>query len=175
MRADRPRLLHALARGWVLGAALVLAACGFQLRGSAELPFESLWIEMPESNPLGAELKRNLRSGTRTRVAARRDEAEAVLLPTREQRGKTILSLSSSGRVREFRLSYSFEFRVADQRGRDLIDPVRLMIERDFPFNDNQVLSKELEEALMYREMQTDIVQQVLRRLAAAQRVPVKG
>ncbi|MFN0162016.1 MAG: LPS assembly lipoprotein LptE, partial [Burkholderiales bacterium] len=36
-----------------------------------------------------------------------------------------------------------------------------------FPFNDTQVLAKESEEALLYRDMQTDMVQQVLRRLAA--------
>ena len=48
-----------------------------------------------------------------------------------------------------------------------------LVIERDFPFNDNQVLAKETEEALIYRDMQSDMVQQVLRRLEAA--APLKG
>ena len=82
--------------------------------------------------------------------------------------GKTILSLSSGGRVREFRLRFNFGFRVFDQTGRDLVAPAVMLIERDFPFNDNQVLAKETEEALIYRDMQSDMVQQVLRRLAAA-------
>jgi len=159
----------------LLAFAAMAAGCGFQLRGSADLPFESLYVDIVDTNPLGAELKRNLRAGTRTRVVARRDEAEAILTPSREARGKTILSISSSGRVREFRLSYSFEFRVIDAKGRDIITPVRLQIERDFPFSDNQVLSKETEEAMLYRDMQTDLVQQVMRRLSAAQRLPDKG
>ena len=73
--------------------------------------------------------------------------------------------------MREFRLKYNFDFRVADRQGRDLVEPVLLLIERDFPFNDNQVLAKETEEALIYRDMQSDMVQQILRRMAAAQTV----
>jgi LPS-assembly lipoprotein len=153
-------------------AALPLAGCGFQLRGVANLPYESLYVDMPESNPMGAELKRNLRSGTRTRIVARREDAEAILAPTLDVRGKTILSLSSSGRVREFKLRHSFNFRVTDLKGQDIVLPVSLLIERDFAFNDNQVLAKESEEALIYRDMQSDMVQQVLRRLEAAQRLP---
>ena len=164
-----PKISRRLLAASLAGAVLLLAGCGFQLRGSAELPYETLFVDLPDSNPLGAELKRTLRAGTKTRIVARREEAEAVLMPLRELRGKTILSLSSSGRVREFRLRYNFDFRVADRQGRDLIAPVLLLIERDFPFNDNQVLAKETEEALIYRDMQSDMVQQILRRIAAAQ------
>lgn len=160
-----------LARAALAGAILLLAGCGFQLRGSAELPYETLFVDLPDSSPLGAELKRTLRTGTKTRIVARREEAEAILMPLGELRGKTILSLSSSGRVREFRLKYNFDFRVADRQGRDLVAPMALLIERDFPFNDNQVLAKETEEALIYRDMQSDMVQQILRRMAAAQTV----
>ena len=164
-----PKISRRLLAAGLASAVLLLAGCGFQLRGSAELPYETLFVDLPDSNPLGAELKRTLRAGTKTRIVARREEAEAVLMPLRELRGKTILSLSSSGRVREFRLRYNFDFRVADRQGRDLVEPVLLLIERDFPFNDNQVLAKETEEALIYRDMQSDMVQQILRRIAAAQ------
>ena len=162
-------ILRRLAVASLTGALLVLAGCGFQLRGSAELPYETLFVAIADNNPLGAELKRTLRTGTKTQIVARREDAEAVLIPLRELRSKTILSLSSSGRVREFRLKYNFDFRVADRQGRDLVEPMVLLIERDFPFNDNQVLAKETEEALLYRDMQSDMVQQILRRLAAAQ------
>ncbi len=152
-------------------AALLPGGCGFQLRGSADLPYESLYVDMPESSPLGAELKRNLRAGTKTRITTRREDAEAILIPFGELRNKTILSLSSSGRVREFRLKYTFNFRIADQQGRNMIEPAALLIERDFAFNDNQVLAKEAEESLIFNNMQTDMVQQILRRLVASQRL----
>lgn len=152
----------------VAAIAVSLAGCGFQLRGSASLPYQSLYVDIPDSNPLGADLKRTLRAGTNTRIVAQREDAEALLTSVAESRGKTILSLSSSGRVREFRLKYTVGFRVTDPKGRDLIAPLTLSIERDFAFNDNLVLSKENEEAIIYRDMQIDMVNQVLRRLEAA-------
>ena len=155
--------------------ALPLAGCGFQLRGSAKLPYESLFVDLPESSQFGAELKRYLRTGTDTRITAVRDDAQAILVPVREARSKTILSLSSSGRVREFRLKYNVDVRVTDRQGRDLIAPLVLVIERDFAFNDNQVLAKEGEEALIYRDMQADLIQQLLRRIEAAPLLKQQG
>lgn len=159
------------ARLALLALALALAGCGFQLRGHADLPFESLYISFADNNALGAELKRNLRAGTKTRIVDSQGEAAATMLITGLTNNKTILSLNSSGRVREFRLRYAFAFRVVDRNGLDLIAPQTVAVERDFPFNDSDILAKEAEEALNYRDMQTDVVQQVIRRLAAAQRL----
>lgn len=159
------------ARLALLALAVLLAGCGFQLRGSADLPFESLYISFANSNALGAELKRNLRAGTKTRIVESREEAAATMLASSLATNKTILSLNSSGRVREFRLRYAFTFRIVDRNGLDVIAPQSVTVERDFPFNDSDILAKEAEEALNYREMQSDVVQQVIRRLAAAQRL----
>jgi LPS-assembly lipoprotein len=159
------------ARIVLLVLAAVLAGCGFQLRGHADLPFESLYVNVASTNPLGAELKRYLRAGTKTKVVDATEEAEATLNITTQLANKTILSLNSSGRVREFRLRYVFGFRVVNRGGLDIIAPQLITVERDFPFNDSDILAKETEEALNYREMQSDVVQQVIRRLAAAQRL----
>lgn len=152
-------------------AALLLAGCGFQLRGTADLPYESLFVQIADTNPMGVQLKRNLRAGTKTRIVATAEEAEAILVPVTQAYAKTILSLNSAGRVREFRLRFTFGFRVTDRNKADIIVPQSVVIERDFPFNDSEILAKEAEEATIYQEMQADAVQQTLRRLAAAQRL----
>ena len=152
--------------------AVSLGGCGFALRGSANLPYESLYIDLPDNNALGAELRRNLRAGTNTRIVERREQAQAIMQANGETRSKLILSLGSNGAVREFRLKYAFTYRIINQGGDDVAAPGNLLIERDYSFNDNQVLAKESEEALLYRDMQTDMVQQVMRRLAAATPLP---
>ena len=146
----------------------LLTACGFQLRGQQTLPFRSLYIAISPSSQLGAELKRNITAGTETRLVDTPEEAQAILSISNELREKTILSLNSSGKVREFRLRYRVDFRVHDTRGINYIPQNEIVIQRDFSFNDTQVLAKENEEALLYRDMQNDMVQQILRRLAAA-------
>ncbi len=155
----------------VLG--LVTAACGFQLRGQATLPFETLYVAIPDISPLGIELKRNIIAGTHTRLARDPAEAQATLSVTSEERGKTILSFDTSGQVREFQLRYRLSFRVRDAKGRDYLPQSEIRLTRDISYSNTQVLAKESEELLLFRDMQSDMVQQILRRLAAAPAEPI--
>ena len=52
--------------------------------------------------------------------------------------------------------------------------PSEIVLRRDYSFNDQEQLSKESEEALLYRDMQTDAVQQLVRRLQAAAKAAPK-
>jgi LPS-assembly lipoprotein len=146
--------------------ALLLAACGFQLRGAQPLPFSSLYVA--ENWELGAMLRRNIRSLGSTQLSASPQEAQAVFTLLGEAREKNILSLSATGRVREYQLRYRLAFKVHDLKGREFISPTEVVLVRDISFSDERVLAKEQEEVLLYRDMQNDMVQQVLRRMAAA-------
>jgi LPS-assembly lipoprotein len=95
---------------------------------------------------------------------------------TEETRQKEILSLTGTGRVREFQLRYRVGFRVSDNKGGDYVPQNTIILTRDITFNDTEILAKEQEEQLLFRDMQSDMVQQIMRRLAtakpAAARVP---
>jgi LPS-assembly lipoprotein len=154
----------------VLTAALtaaLLGGCGFQLRGQAQLPFETLHI--PGGTPLVVELRRNLAAASTTRLVNSPTEAQAVLGFTQEMRDKLILSFNSAGRVQEYQLRYRVGFRVTDPKsGKVFVASNEILLTRDVTYNDAQVLAKETEEALLYRDMQNDMVQQILRRMVAA-------
>ncbi|HKU45868.1 MAG TPA: LPS assembly lipoprotein LptE [Burkholderiales bacterium] len=156
-----------------LGALLLLSACGFQLRGSATVPFDTLYL--PRANTgIGLDLKRQIQAGTNAKVIEEQKQADAVLAFTEEIRQKEVLSLTSAGRVREFQLRYRVGFRVHDQRNRDYVPNTTIQLTRDVTFNDADILAKEQEEQLLYRDMQADMVQQIIRRLAAAKPPPPK-
>ena len=148
--------------------ALLLAGCGFQLRGTADLPFDTLFIPNTTGG-IALDLKRNIQSGTRTAVVDDPKKAEAVLEFSEETREKHILSLAATGRVREYQLRYNVAFRVHDGKGGEFLPTSRVQLKRDVSFNDSDVLAKETEEQLLYRDMQFDMVQMVMRRIAAAQ------
>ena len=150
--------------------ASMLAACGFQLRGTEALPFETIYLPPTNVPGIALDLKRNIQSGTRTAVVDDPKEAEAVLEFSQEAREKQILSLSATGRAREFQLRYRVAFRVHDGKGGEFVPVSTLQLTRDVTFNDSVVLAKETEELLLYRDMQFDMVQLIMRRLAAAQR-----
>jgi LPS-assembly lipoprotein len=150
-----------------LALALAVAGCGFKLRGARSLPFETIYLSAAGNNALSAELARNIRVGTSTKVVADRTGAAAVLDILAETRDRDILSLNAQGRAREYTLRYRLSFKVHDGKGRDFIPATEIAVQRDISFNESEVLAKESEEALLYRDMQTDLVQQILRRLAA--------
>ncbi len=149
-------------------ASVLASSCGFQLRGAYPLPFDTLYIALAETSDLRASLKRSIEAGSATRVVSEPREAQAILTVTGDVQAKNILSLSSTGRVREFQLVRTFYFRLADTAGRNFLPPSRVVVTRDITFNDSQVLAKEAEEALLWKDIQADLVRQVLRRVSAA-------
>jgi LPS-assembly lipoprotein len=147
-----------------------LSGCGFALRQAPSFAFSTLYSCLSEGSPLGVELRRSLQSTGKVQVitdARQMNEAQVVLEALADQREKVVLSLNSSGQVREFQLRLRFSFRLRTLAGKELIPATELLLQRDISFNESAVLAKEAEEALLYRDMQSDIVQQIMRRLAA--------
>jgi len=153
-------------------ATMFLTACGFQLRGAYSLPFDTLYIAQPESSELRAVIKRNIEASTQARVVNDAKNAQATLVVLGDAPAKRIMSLNSAGRVREFQLIRTFTFRVVDAKGQEFLPQSTLAISREMTFDDAAVLSKEAEEVLLWRDIQNDLVQQLLRRLAAAKLKP---
>lgn len=156
----------------ILSAVLLLTACGFQLRGAYTLPFESIYITLPETGEMHAQLKRAIMASSSVQVASEQKDGQVMLQVLGDQQAKNILSLSGAGRAREYQLVRTLSFRVVDARGREWLPHSRIVVRRDITFNDDLVLSKESEEALLWRDIQNDLVQQILRRLSAAKVPP---
>jgi LPS-assembly lipoprotein len=149
-----------------------LAGCGFRLRGVPEFAFRSLYINAPLGSPLARELRRTLQGAGGTLVlltdAAQMPQAEAVFDLLQEQQERSVVGLTASGQVRELQLRLRIKFKLRTPAGAELIAETELLQQRDISYSETIALAKEAEEALLYRNMQTDLVQQLMRRLAAA-------
>jgi len=176
----------------------LLAACGFKLRGGSELagyklPFATIALSLDSRSEFYALLKRNIEaSSPGTRVVADVKDAEAVLVVLGDSAQKLILSLNAAGRAREYQLVRSFSFKVTPNVAASAAPTVKyadvapapapaefipastITLRREITFSDDLVLSKESEEDLLRRDMQGDLVQQLMRRLAAAKLQTVK-
>jgi len=145
---------------------IALAGCGWQLRSHEPLPFSSLYVQAAITSPFGNEVKRTLRASN-TQLADTPASAQATLVIMSEIREKHILSLGGQGRVREYQLRFRVGYKLTDGKAITFIAPTEILLRREISFNDSEVLAKEAEEALLYRDMQTDAVQQLVRRLRA--------
>jgi LPS-assembly lipoprotein len=162
-------------RLWIILLSVLLSACGFQLRGAYSLPFDTLYIAQPEVSELRAVIKRNVEASTQTRIVDDAKAAQATLMVLVDAPVKKIMSLNSAGRVREYQLERNFTFQVADATGKVFLPPSTIRIAREMTFDDAALLSKEGEEVLLWRDIQNDLVQQLMRRLAAAKLQPAKN
>ena len=135
-------------RRHLLGAALIgalpLTGCGFRLRGSYSTPFRTLYLQMPENS-----------------------EAEAILELLSDSRSRDVLSINDTGRAREYEITLSLSFRVSNPSGIDYMEAVTLTASRDLTYSESDFLSREKEEAFLYRDMEADLVNQLMRRIEA--------
>ena len=146
----------------------LLVGCGFHLRGQVALPYSTLHISGPSASSVSNSLKRVLRSSG-VRLVDRQEDAELTLVILSDVREKSILSLSAAGRAQEYELRQRLSYRIITAGEPDL-PAGEILSQRSISFNDAQVLAKESEENLLYRDMENDVVQQLLRRLQAAKK-----
>ncbi len=188
--ASRRQMLRTTARalgaGGTLLAAGLLGGCGFRLRQAPSFAFTTLMATLPATSPLRRELRTALVSSGITVVDAALPppppqpggavpaqpappppQVDAVLDILTDQREKSVVGSTAAGQVREFQLRLRFRFKLSTPKGKELIPESEILLQRDISYSESIALSKQEEEAELYRDMQTDVVQQVLRRLAA--------
>ncbi|MBC7917043.1 MAG: hypothetical protein H7Y28_04445 [Rhodoferax sp.] len=149
--------------------AVLLAGCGFQLRNSQVYGFQSIAVTPARGSAVALEVARYLGSSVRVVSAPDVQPAPDVILDVlQEQRDKTVVGVNASGQVREFQLRLTVKFRLRTPQGAEPIATTEIVQQRDISFSETAVLAKEAEETLLYKDMQADIVQQLLRRLGSA-------
>ena len=167
-RLHLPRLTWLRRVGLAVLTGGLLAGCGFALRSSPNFAFDTVAVTPEQSVGVAAELARYLGDKLKPLVPAEgKTGPQAVIEIMQELREKSIVGTTSTGQVREFQLRLRVKFRVRTLQGVELIAPTEVVLQRDISFNETAVLAKESEEILLYRDMQSDLVQQLLRRVAA--------
>ena len=147
--------------------AATLTGCGFHLRGSgsAQLPYKTMFIALPDTADVNIWLQRYIKASGTTTIVEDAKAADAVFQQLADSRLKTILSLNAQGRVREYRLQLTYRFQVVNAKGQVLVRPNEVSLSRDITFDDSNILAKDLEEGLLWRDMNNDLVNQIMRRL----------
>lgn len=149
------------------GLPLLLAGCGFRLRGRFTTPFETIYLQVPFNTSLSNRLKRALEAGSDVEIVDNPNEADAVLELLVNDRTRDILSINDLGQAREYELTLTLEFRITSPEGFDWMEATRLTTTRDISYNESQFLSREKEEAVLYDDMEQDLINQLIRYIEA--------
>jgi len=147
-----------------------LAACGFHLRGEATYAFSSIYVNAPGAPLLAAEMKRALNATGSAKTVDDPKQAQVVLDIPLVADDKEVLSISGAGAVEEYALIKRVSFRLHDPLGNDWLPAGEIQLRRSYTFSESQVLARGSQEERLLKEMQTDAVQQLIRRLQAAKK-----
>ena len=149
-------------------AAVALVGCGFKLRSSQTFAFQTLAVTPEKNGMVAADLIRYFGNAIVPLAPVLGSAPPQVIVDIlQEVREKNVVGVNASGQVREFQLKIRLKFRMRLPDGRELIAPTEIAQLRDISFNESAVLAKEAEEVLLFRDMQADLLQQLLRRLSA--------
>jgi len=161
--------LARLARPFLAALALaaLAAGCGFHLRGPQPLAFSTAYVSASRYTTLGTALRRQIELSGTTKIEEDATKADVRLQILTNERTREILSLTAAGKVREYELGQRVRFSLVDRAGSELIPPTNLYVRREYTFSDELILGKEQEEALLYRDMEDDLVRQIMWRLGA--------
>ena len=153
---------------WLLPALLLLAACGFQMRGAASVPpdMARTYIAAEDHRSL---FYRRLRDSLRDAgvvVVNSEDEATATFSIVSDIPGQRVLSVSARNVPREFEVFYTVFYSVQTAEA-TLLEARSQTLTRDYTWDETKVLGKEREETLLREAIVDDLVRIVLIQLSA--------
>jgi LPS-assembly lipoprotein len=170
---------YSIGRRQLLGGGLsilamgALSACGWRLRGKIDLPYKNILI----SGNLTQELRDDLEMMFRVndiQIVQKVQNSELVLEIISEQNARQVLSYNGAGQITAYRIISRVAFRAFDPNGIELIPESDIYLTRDIDFNQSNIQAFDQQVADFVKTMRTDIVSQLMRRLASIKKLPTQ-
>jgi len=146
----------------------LIAACGFQMKGSQPLPFDTLYTNISEHTAFGANLRRRLLAASHNlRLVDKREDAQVVLTQLSLSESQRETALAPDGRVEEYELSLIIRFELTTVQGDVLLPPTTLETHREVPNDPDALQAKQGEISNLFLEMHQSLNDRIIRRLLA--------
>ena len=165
LRSGAARRLALLA---LLTGCMLLAACGFRLKGATPLPFDTLYTNIAQNSSFGVAMRRAITAASpNTQFVPDPAQAQAHLIQLANNERLRQLSIDADGRVEEYELNLEFVFQLVDATGHIILPPTTLRATREIPYDDTMVQAKQSEITTTFQQMQQSMVDRVVRHLTA--------
>jgi LPS-assembly lipoprotein len=144
-----------------------VSACGFKLKGPTQLSFTKLYTDFAEGSLVGVDFRRLLRAQGSVEIVSKPELGDVRLMILQDARERETVGYSATGRPREYQLRQKLRYQILDNKANPVGDVVEIVIRRDISTSEALINAKQQEEEQLYRDMQDDLVQQLVRRLAS--------
>ncbi len=160
--------LRLITLGSLILSVVALQGCGFALRGELSLPNEMSATFLEAKQPFGtmARRLRQVLAANGAGMVDHRDSATAIVELQGERFSRTVLSVNTRGKVSEYQLNLKVTYRLISTDGELLRPSESTELKRDFTFDDQQILGKSQEDALIREDMYNTMAQRIVEKLA---------
>ena len=150
----------------LLSLPLLLAACGFQLRGDADLPEEMAKTHMAVDDPYSTLARRVQTMLEQSGVQFVGPSQATAVLEIPENRVLTqVLTIADNARVREYRVSHTIQFRLTDAEGNELMEMQTLRQAREISFDEQKILASSREQEYLKEDLAENLARQMVNRI----------
>ena len=140
-----------------------IISCGYQLRNAPEINFDSISINGGSSGFIKILKKKFKQSG----IQIDSEDSELILDIVNDTFSKKILSLSSSGKVKEYQIIYKVSFRTK-QKNTAWSSPITIETMRDYTYDDRNINAKTKEEARLIIGMQEQLIRRMVTQISVS-------
>lgn len=151
-----------------LSLLLSLAACGFHLRGSIEIPpwFRRAAIVNEGVHKDMMPLLKDQLQAYCIQIQPDLKQAEFLIVLIHDSAQQQITNISASTTPRQYQLIYTISFQVLKKSGQVLVPPNQVVSIRQLTVNNDRILGSDAEEATIFSEMRRDASIQIMDRIS---------
>lgn len=155
---------------------LLVAACGFHLRGAPDIPpaMARTYIDAEDRYSLFYRKLAERLEQAGVELVDSRTAATAELVIHADETGQRVLSVSARNVPTEYEVYYTIYYSIVGGRS-VLMEPQQKTLTRDYTYDETRVLGKAREEQLLREAIAEDLVRVVLIQLSSLERTDGDG
>ena len=159
MRKIRIKLLF-------LVIAITLSSCGFKLKGSYEIPYQTIYLQAAGESRVGRIIKRKIQRKSNIEIVQTLSAAEATINILEEVSTRAVAVLSNVGSVNEYELIYTVRYRVGPRQNSSSMQEGQIVLRRKITHSDLDIAAKSNEEDVLINDMASEAATGILVRLS---------
>ena len=159
MRKIRIKLLF-------LVIAITLSSCGFKLKGSYEIPFQTIYLQAAGESRVGRIIKRQIQRKSNIEIVQTLSAAEATINILEEVSTRAVAVLSNVGSVDEYELIYTVRYRIGPGQNSSSMQEGQIVLRRKITHSDLDIAAKSNEEDVLINDMASEAATGILVRLS---------
>ena len=145
---------------------ITLSSCGFKLKGSYEIPYQTIYLQAAGESRVGRIIKKKLQRRPNIEIVQTLSAAEVAINILEEASTRTVAVLSNAGSVDEYELIYTIRYKIELSENSSSSVERHIVLRRKITHSDLDIAAKSNEENSLIDDMASEAATSILVRLS---------